>query len=182
MFGTVSPSPANWVIKDSYANGHVSATANVNNGAGDCNGNCQFVSVGGLVGENSGLIVGQLPKSHGNDLALGDAPLSAITCGAGATCAGGTVAGGAGAQVGGLVGDNEGLIRFAYATGDVHVGSNGTAGGLVGFNLAGGDVWGITGSSASPQASTQPSRTGPRGPGESMEDYLRRRRAAESAR
>jgi hypothetical protein len=52
----------------------------------------------------------------------------------------------------------------------------------VGFNLAGGDVWGITGSSASPQASTQPSRTGPRGPGESMEDYLRRRRAAESAR
>ena len=133
-FGIETPSSANGVIKNSYANGHVSATANVNNGDGDCNGNCQFVSVGGLVGENSGLIVGQLPKSHGNDPALGDAPLPAITCGAGATCAGGTVAGGAGAQVGGLVGDNEGLIKFAYATGDVHVGSNGTAGGLVGFN------------------------------------------------
>jgi hypothetical protein len=52
----------------------------------------------------------------------------------------------------------------------------------VGFNLAGGDVWGVSGSSLSPQASTQPSRTGPRGPGESMEDYLRRRRAAESGK
>jgi hypothetical protein len=52
----------------------------------------------------------------------------------------------------------------------------------VGFNLAGGDVWGVSGSSSSPQASTQPSRIGPRGPGESMEDYLRRRRAAESGR
>jgi hypothetical protein len=51
----------------------------------------------------------------------------------------------------------------------------------VGFNLAGGDVWGVSGSSSSPQASTQPSRTGPRAPGESMEDYLRRRRAAETA-
>ncbi|MGD0464137.1 MAG: hypothetical protein ABSB74_16770 [Tepidisphaeraceae bacterium] len=51
----------------------------------------------------------------------------------------------------------------------------------VGFNLAGGDVWGVSGSSST-QASTQPSRTGPRGPGESMEDYLRRRRAAEVGR
>jgi hypothetical protein len=53
----------------------------------------------------------------------------------------------------------------------------------VGFNLAGGDVWGVSGSS-SPQASTQPSgsATGPRRPGETMEDYLHRRRAAESAR
>jgi len=50
----------------------------------------------------------------------------------------------------------------------------------VGFNLAGGDVWGVSGSSSSTQPSTQSSRTGPRGPGESMEDYLRRRRAAES--
>jgi hypothetical protein len=52
----------------------------------------------------------------------------------------------------------------------------------VGFNLAGGDVWGVSGSSSSTQPSTQSSRTGPRGPGESMEDYLRRRRAAETGR
>ncbi len=52
----------------------------------------------------------------------------------------------------------------------------------VGFNLAGGDVWGVSGSSSSTQASTQPSRTGARAPGESMEDYLRRRRAAETGR
>ncbi len=51
----------------------------------------------------------------------------------------------------------------------------------VGFNLAGGDVWGVSGSSST-QPSTQPSRTGARGPGESMEDYLRRRRAAEIGR
>jgi hypothetical protein len=46
----------------------------------------------------------------------------------------------------------------------------------VGFNLAGGDVWGV---SSTATASTQPSRTGPRQPGESIEDYLRRRRASE---
>jgi hypothetical protein len=47
----------------------------------------------------------------------------------------------------------------------------------VGYNLAGGDVWGVSGSSAGP--STQPASSAPRAPGESMEDYLRRRRAAE---
>jgi len=48
----------------------------------------------------------------------------------------------------------------------------------VGFNLAGGDVWGVANS---PEAgsSTRPAITGPRAPGESMEDYLKRRRAAE---
>jgi hypothetical protein len=49
----------------------------------------------------------------------------------------------------------------------------------VGFNLAGGDVWGVANSSSSPGASTQPALTGPRGANESMEDYLKRRRAAE---
>ena len=52
----------------------------------------------------------------------------------------------------------------------------------VGYNLAGGDVWGVSNAGASTQASTQPQRTGPRGPNESMEDYLRRRRAAEVGR
>ena len=52
----------------------------------------------------------------------------------------------------------------------------------VGFNLAGGDVWGVSNTGATTQASTQPQRTGPRGPNESMEDYLRRRRAAEMGR
>ena len=48
----------------------------------------------------------------------------------------------------------------------------------VGFNLAGGDVWGVSSSGAA-GSSTQPAITGPRAPGESMEDYLRRRRASE---
>jgi hypothetical protein len=48
----------------------------------------------------------------------------------------------------------------------------------VGFNLAGGDVWGVSGSSTG--STTQPASSSPRGPGESMEDYLRRRRAAEA--
>jgi len=47
----------------------------------------------------------------------------------------------------------------------------------VGYNLAGGDVWGVSGSAGGP--STQPARSGPRAPGESMEDYLKRRRASE---
>ena len=47
----------------------------------------------------------------------------------------------------------------------------------VGFNLAGGDVWGVANSSTA-GSSTQPALTGPRAPGESMEDYLKRRRAA----
>lgn len=51
----------------------------------------------------------------------------------------------------------------------------------VGFNLAGGDVWGVSGSSST-QPSAQSSRVGPRAPGESMLDYLRRRRAAETAK
>lgn len=49
----------------------------------------------------------------------------------------------------------------------------------VGYNLAGGDVWGATGSTPESGASTRPAITGPRAPGESIEDYLRRRRAAE---
>jgi hypothetical protein len=52
----------------------------------------------------------------------------------------------------------------------------------VGYNLAGGDVWGVASSGGTAPASTQPARTGPRAPGESMEDYLRRRRAAEMGR
>jgi hypothetical protein len=53
----------------------------------------------------------------------------------------------------------------------------------VGFNLTGGDVWGVSGSSSGAGstgagASTQPAKGGPRMPGESMEDYLKRRRAA----
>jgi len=47
----------------------------------------------------------------------------------------------------------------------------------VGFNLAGGDVWGVSTSTGGP--STQPVSGAPRGPGESMEDYLKRRRASE---
>jgi hypothetical protein len=47
----------------------------------------------------------------------------------------------------------------------------------IGDNLSGGDVEGVVGSG--PGASTQPSKAGPRMPGESMEDYMKRRRSAE---
>jgi hypothetical protein len=52
----------------------------------------------------------------------------------------------------------------------------------VGFNLAGGDVWGMGASSSSSGggSTTQPANSAPRLPGESMVDYLKRRRAAES--
>lgn len=49
----------------------------------------------------------------------------------------------------------------------------------VGFNLAGGDVWGV---SASTRPSVQAGGTVQRLPGESMLDYLRRRRASEMAK
>jgi hypothetical protein len=49
----------------------------------------------------------------------------------------------------------------------------------IGYNLAGGEVWGAAGSASSPGSSTQPASGAPRQPGESMEDYLRRRRASE---
>jgi hypothetical protein len=44
----------------------------------------------------------------------------------------------------------------------------------VGFDLAGTDRWDATG------AVTQPSHSGPRAPGESMDDYLKRRRLEET--
>src|SRR5205807_1218998 len=41
-------------------------------------------------------------------------------------------------SAGGLVGDNTGRIERSFATGNVVTGNNGTAGGLVGINIAGG--------------------------------------------
>jgi filamentous hemagglutinin family protein len=153
--GMNGPSPNNGVIQNSYATGNVSSTTNVSNN--DCNSNpgaCVFINVGGLVGQNSGLIQGKQTQFQGNDQAFGGGlPEGVVGCGMGLTCASGAVSAGAGGQAGGLVGTNQGIVKYAFATGDVHVGSNGQAGGLVGFNtgtlkwtFAGGNVTGDSGS------------------------------------
>jgi filamentous hemagglutinin family protein len=138
LFSNDGPPTITGVIKNSHAGGHVTGTDNVDNSnCGSGSGGCGFVSVGGLVGQNAGLIQGPMPSKHGADAALGDAAFAGVGCGTGATCASGMVSAGAGGQVGGLVGYNQGVINYAFAIGGpdaVHVGANGTAGGLVGFN------------------------------------------------
>jgi hypothetical protein len=71
------------------------------------------------------------------------------------------------------------IVGIALDSLDYRTGSGQVIHVLVGDNLAGGEVWGVSGGASSTQPSTQPSLVGPRQPGESMEDYLRRRRAAE---
>jgi hypothetical protein len=117
------------VIWNSHATGNVTSGATA---TGDCSPNCPFANVGGLVGQNFGEIFGwKLPSSdHG--------------CTTGFSCASGVVMVGAGSTGGGLVGENQGIIRNAFATGNVigaaGLGGNGnfeqttTLGGLVGSN------------------------------------------------
>jgi hypothetical protein len=159
------PPAASGVILNSYAGGHVSATANLDT---NCNGGgCMAVSVGGLVGQNTGLIQGPVPSDHTDAVVAGGVVHDVVTCGAGATCASGMVSAGAGGQVGGLVGNNQGIIDYAFATGTVHVGANGTAGGLVGYNagtlyktLATGDVTGDAGIGTSHDGSNKTTSLG----------------------
>jgi filamentous hemagglutinin family protein len=97
------------LITSSYATGSVIATGTVT-ATTSCSTSigCLYESAGGLVGQNSGTI---------NGTAI---PTSALTpCGAGWTCAGGTVSVGSGGQGGGLVGWNNGIIEEAFATGAV---------------------------------------------------------------
>jgi trimeric autotransporter adhesin len=128
--GLVGVNDSNAVIWNSRATGNVSATATIGAGAENCSQSnaCQFVTVGGLVGENFGLIEGRrLPSSEDSG------------CRAGFTCASGNVTVGAGGVAGGLVGWNAGTVRNAFAAGgSVQVGTQGVGGGLAGFNL--GDI------------------------------------------
>jgi hypothetical protein len=98
------------VIASSFAQGQVKSTANVSANSADCsaNGSCGSANVGGLVGQNSGTILGSQ-----------DAPSADTGCGAGQSCATGAVSVGSGGTAGGLVGFNDGIILNAFATGNV---------------------------------------------------------------
>jgi filamentous hemagglutinin family protein len=131
-------------ISVSYATGNVTSTADLSTvGGGDCGLNgCQFVSAGGLVGQNFGTIEG--PGSASQAGSTGSP--KAESCVLGQTCATGTVTVGTLGIGGGLVGSNDGIIANTFATGNV-TGAAGiaplansnhfnqtTLGGLVGFN------------------------------------------------
>jgi filamentous hemagglutinin family protein len=116
-------------IWNSHATGNVISTVAR---TADCSPDCPVANAGGLVGQNQGEILGHRLPSADSD------------CTAGFTCASGFVTVGAGGTGGGLVGENQGIIRNAFATGDVFgaagPGSKGsfdhltTLGGLVGTN------------------------------------------------
>ena len=75
----------------------------------DCSlsGSCLFINVGGFVGSNYGTITGTVFTS---------APAN---CAAASTCAAGNVSVGALGSGGGFAGYNEGIITYAFATGNV---------------------------------------------------------------
>jgi filamentous hemagglutinin family protein len=133
-------------ILTSYATGNVNATANL--ASRDCSsgGPCQFVSAGGLVGQNQGIISGAVFETPDQTQAsrAGFTLLEPPTCGAGQTCATGMVNVGSNGTAGGLVAQNDGIIVNAFALGNItgaagtdNISTNGqatTLGGLVGSN------------------------------------------------
>ena len=129
--GLVGYSSPGAMITSSFATGNVTASAAItsNNGT-DCSisGNCQYENAGGLIGYNSGTVLGTTE------------PSSTQACGAGQTCAAGAVSVGSNATGGGLVGYNDGIIAYAFATGAVTgaagasvLGNNGKQTSLGGF-------------------------------------------------
>jgi subtilisin family serine protease len=96
------------LITNSQAYGDVKSTAILSPNNNDCSTNCQYVNVGGFVGQNLGTISGT---------AWTTAPT--VPCGPGYTCASGSVAVGQLGQGGGFVGQNQGVISYAFATGNV---------------------------------------------------------------
>src|SRR6202030_571599 len=77
----------------------------------NCSGSstCQYVNVGGFVGQNLGTISGtSWPWKTPPD-----------TCGASYACASGNVSVGQLGQGGGFAGQNDGIISYAFATGNV---------------------------------------------------------------
>jgi filamentous hemagglutinin family protein len=95
------------VISNSQAYGNVTSTANLQANNGNCDSNCQYANVGGFVGANYGTITGT---------SWSTAP---TTCAASFTCAMGNVSVGSQGQGGDFVGFNQGIINFAFATGNV---------------------------------------------------------------
>jgi filamentous hemagglutinin family protein len=97
-------------ILNSQAYGAVTAGANLSPNSTSCaaNGNCQHVDAGGLVGANYGTIQSTTPW-----------PTPPTGCTASYACASGNVTVGSLGTGGGLVGYNDGIIGYAFATGNV---------------------------------------------------------------
>lgn len=98
------------VIINSQAYGAVISTANLppeNGGGCASTNNCQYANVGGFVGFNYGTISGTAWTT------------TPANCAADYSCASGNVAVGSLGEGGGFVGDNQGIINYAFATGAV---------------------------------------------------------------
>ncbi|HJT34293.1 MAG TPA: GLUG motif-containing protein [Pirellulales bacterium] len=108
--GLVGQNDPEATIINSQAFGAVTSTASLSpqNSNNNCfNVVCDFVNVGGFVGANFGTITGATWTT---------APAN---CAASFTCAAGNVSVGALGQGGGFAGYNEGIFRYAFATGNV---------------------------------------------------------------
>ena len=108
--GLVGENDPGATIINSQAYGAVTSTASlspqdINNNC--LNANCEYVDVGGFVGANYGTITGTIWTN---------APAN---CTASSTCATGNVSVGALGSGGGFAGYNEGIIKYAFATGRV---------------------------------------------------------------
>ena len=108
--GLVGENDPGATIVNSQAYGNVTSTANLppQNINNNCfNVDCHYINVGGFVGANFGTISGT---------AWTNAPAN---CAAASTCAAGNVSVGALGSGGGFAGYNEGIITYAFATGNV---------------------------------------------------------------
>jgi hypothetical protein len=109
--GLVGENDPGATIVNSQAYGAVTSTASLppQNNSSDCSlsGTCLFINVGGFVGSNYGTITGTVFTS---------APAN---CTAASTCAAGNVSVGALGSGGGFAGYNEGIIKYAFSTGNV---------------------------------------------------------------
>jgi hypothetical protein len=111
-------------ISNSRASGNVTDTAAVPVNLTNCSGSgtCDYLNLGGLVGQNQGTIIGQT---------WANTPTS---CSAGFTCATGIVTVGSLGLAGGLVGENDGTITNAFVIGTQVVGAAGIASSTGAFN------------------------------------------------
>jgi filamentous hemagglutinin family protein len=109
--GLVGQNDPGALITNSQAFAAVTSTANLPNSNGNCSsgGMCGYAEVGGFVGVNYGSISG----TTWTTLPTG------CVAGGGFACADGNVSIGSLGQGGGFVGYNEGIIKYAFATGAV---------------------------------------------------------------
>ena len=132
--GLVGYNDANGTITNSYADGGVQASLTYT-------GNTGSSSVGGLVGDNGGMVsnsyaLDSVSTGHGSNSVGGligyNEPTGTITS---AHATGGVSTSDGSSSVGGLVGENDGAIANVYATGNITSGNvSSDIGGLVGYN------------------------------------------------